>query len=79
MNHVFKDHLRKFILVFFDEILVYSKDWEQHLSHLKIVLEIMKENSLHAYKKKCTFGSTQINYLGHVISATRVTTEPEKI
>lgn len=66
-------------MVFFDDILIYSPSWEDHLTHLQQVLEIMQYNSLHANLKKCDFGTTQIHYLGHIISEKWVETEPAKI
>lgn len=79
MNHVFKSLLRKGVLVFFDDILVYSRSWKEHLSHLREVLSLMRSNSLYANLKKCSFGVTEILYLGHIISDKGVQTEQEKI
>lgn len=79
MNSIFKPMLRKGVLVFFDDVLVYSKSWEEHLLHLERVLQLLHENSLYANTKKCSFGVTQIHYLGHIISNHGVSTEPEKI
>lgn len=79
MNTVFKPHLRKFVLVFFDDILVYSKDLESHVRHLKTVLEILRENQLYVKKSKCSFGVVEIEYLGHVISKEGVATDSKKI
>lgn len=69
MNFIFKPLLRKCVLVFFADILVYSKDWASHLTHLHQVLTIMQEHSLVAKASKCTFGATEVSYLGHLISA----------
>nr|XP_009802879.1 PREDICTED: uncharacterized protein LOC104248335 [Nicotiana sylvestris] len=79
MNQVFQAHLRKFVLVFFDDILVYSKSLNEHLSHLVIVFEILKDHSLFAKRSKCYFGQPMIEYFGHVITAAGVSTDPEKI
>ncbi|KAA0045701.1 Retrovirus-related Pol polyprotein from transposon opus [Cucumis melo var. makuwa] len=65
MNQVFRPYLRKFILVFFDDILVYSKDAESHLEHLAILFTLLREHSLFANRKKCQFGKERIEYLGH--------------
>ncbi|KAL0536084.1 hypothetical protein IC582_025016 [Cucumis melo] len=65
MNQVFRPYLRKFILVFFDDILVYSKDAESHLEHLTILFTLLREHSLFANRKKCQFGKERIEYLGH--------------
>ena len=68
MNDVFKGYLRKFILVFFDDILIYNKTWEDHLSHVKTVLVILEFNKLFVKFSKCKFGITEAEYLGHIIS-----------
>ena len=79
MNSLFKQHLRRFILVFFDDILVYSKSWEEHLSHLRIVLTILKNNTLYAKESKCSFGVNMVEYLGHFVFGSGVSTDPDKI
>lgn len=79
MNHVFEPVLRKFLLVFFDDILIYSNTWEDHLLHLDMVFEILRHHQLYLKRSKCTFGATKIEYLGHFISATGVSTDPAKI
>nr|KAJ0228165.1 hypothetical protein LSAT_V11C100046520 [Lactuca sativa] len=79
MNEIFRPHLRKFVLVFFDDILIYSRDESQHLSHLKIVLETLKQHELYANSAKCEWGKNQIAYLGHVISKQGVAVDPEKV
>ena len=79
MNDIFRDHLRKFILVFFDDILVYSRAMAEHLVHLGVVFEILGAHQLVAKKSKCVFGAGQMEYLGHVISKEGVTTDPLKV
>jgi hypothetical protein len=79
MNSLFAKHLRKFVLVFFDDILVYRSDKEQHKKHLSIVLNILRENQLKAKLTKCTFAQPQVEYLGHIISGQGVATDPSKI
>ena len=69
MNELFKPYLRKFVLIFFDDILVYSKNLQDHLNHVRLVLDILKENQLFAKRSKCQFGVTEVAYLGHVVSA----------
>ena len=56
MNHTFRAHLRKYFLVFFDDILIYIKTWEEHMKHLDEVLRILKEHLLYAKISKCEFG-----------------------
>lgn len=79
MNEVFKSVLRKTTLVFFDDILVYSKSWDQHLLDLAEVLSLMRLHSLKAKHSKCTFGGDRVEYLGHIITGAGVSTDPQKI
>lgn len=79
MNQVFRPYLRRFVLVFFDDILVYSRSKEEHEEHLAVVLRVLEENKLYANRKKCYFGTSQVEYLGHVISGTGVAVDGEKI
>ncbi|GKB35094.1 retrotransposon-related protein [Tanacetum coccineum] len=78
MNHVFRPPLRKGVLVFFDDILVYSRDVEQHKQHLRRILSIIKEHQLFAKESKCVFGGRAVEYLGHIISGDGVRTDPSK-
>ncbi|GMI77951.1 hypothetical protein HRI_001464400 [Hibiscus trionum] len=79
MNQLFAPYLRKFVLVFFDDILVYSKEWSTHLQQLKMVLELLQQHQLFAKRSKCFFGQEQVEYLGHIISAHGVSTDPTKV
>ncbi|GKB64233.1 glycoside hydrolase, catalytic domain-containing protein [Tanacetum coccineum] len=79
MNEVFREFLRKFTFVFFDDILIYSKSLEDHIRHLTAVLSKMQDHSLYAKGSKCVFGTTHVEYLGHVISAAGVATDPSKV
>ncbi|KAL5777367.1 hypothetical protein ACOSP7_010293 [Xanthoceras sorbifolium] len=78
MNELFHPYLRKCVLVFFDDILVYSKTWKEHLAHLRTVLEILLSNQLFAKSTKCRFGVTEVEYLGHIISIDGVQVDPAK-
>nr|GEW65761.1 retrotransposon protein, putative, Ty3-gypsy subclass [Tanacetum cinerariifolium] len=78
MNEVFKQQLRKFVLVYFDDILINSQTVEDHALHLKTVLDIMRQHTLYAKRSKCVFG-TKVEYLGHVISAKGASTDLGKI
>ena len=79
MNHTFRAQLRKFLLVFFDDILVYNKTWEEHLKHLDETLSILEEQSLYAKMSKCEFGMKEMLYLGHIINAEGVQVDMDKI
>ncbi|KAJ1688260.1 hypothetical protein LUZ63_019650 [Rhynchospora breviuscula] len=79
MNSVFKPLLRKFVLVFFDDILVYSSDLASHLEHLQLTLKLLRDNQLYAKRSKCVFATNQVEYLGFIISNSGVSTDPKKI
>ena len=79
MNDVFRPYLRRFTLVFFDEIHVFSPTLELHLRHLRSVLELLQQLQLYAKKRKCAFGCSEVEYLGHIISGQGVSTDPRKI
>ncbi|GJZ25360.1 putative mitochondrial protein, partial [Tanacetum coccineum] len=79
MNYVFKPFLRKFTLVFLDDILVNSPSRNDHIRHLRMVLQTMRDNTLFVKKFKFMFGTTQVEFLGYVISAQGVSTDPSKI
>ncbi|KAL0438746.1 UNVERIFIED_CONTAM: Retrovirus-related Pol polyprotein from transposon.6 [Sesamum latifolium] len=79
MNDLFRPYLRQFVIVFFDDILVYSPSWQEHLTHLQLVLELLLANSYYAKLSKYTFGVHQIAYLGHIISLQGVQPDIDKI
>lgn len=79
MNEVFSKHLRQFVLVFFDDILVYSPDMKSHMEHLRKVFEILKQNHLFVKKSKCAFAQEQVEYLGHIISGQGVAADTQKV
>jgi hypothetical protein len=68
MNKVFMEYLDKFVVVFIDDILIYSKIEEEHEEHLRLVLEKLRANQLYAKFSKCEFWLMQVSFLGHVIS-----------
>nr|GEX95186.1 retrotransposon protein, putative, Ty3-gypsy subclass [Tanacetum cinerariifolium] len=79
MNRVCKPYLDEFVIVFIDDILVYSMDEEEHGSHLKIILELLKKETLYNKFSKCDFWLDSVQFLGHVIDRSGVHVDPSKI
>ena len=79
MTDIFHKHLDDFVLVFFDDILIYSKDPAEHENHVRQVLQLLREHKLYAKKSKCTFFSEKVEYLGFVVSKDGVSTDPSKV
>lgn len=79
MNAALAPVLRKFAIIFFDDILIYSRTYEEHLSHIRQVLEILRKEQWKVKLSKCDFAKQSISYLGHVISTEGVSTDPSKI
>lgn len=79
MNTTLRPLLRRCVLVFFDDILVYSSSLADHLVHLRQVLSLLAKDQWQVKLSKCRFAQQRISYLGHVVSATRVATDPDKV
>ncbi|KAK2403898.1 putative mitochondrial protein [Trifolium repens] len=79
MNRIFQPYLDKFVVIFIDDILIYSKDSEEHAEHLRIVLEVLREKQLYAKFSKCEFWLSEVKFLGHVISQGGVSVDPSKM
>ncbi|PWA89970.1 hypothetical protein CTI12_AA060100 [Artemisia annua] len=79
MNSVFKEYLKKLVLVFFDDILLYSPSLSDHVKHLEMVLQVLKNNTIYAKQSKCVFGVARVEYLGHVITGEGIPNDHTKI
>jgi hypothetical protein len=79
MNDVLRAFLRWFVLVFFDDILIYSSTWAEHLQHVRLILRTLCLNKLAVKQSKCSFGASSIDYLGHIISNGVVAMDPAKV
>nr|XP_027097511.1 uncharacterized protein LOC113717062 [Coffea arabica] len=79
MNQIFQPYLRKFVLVFFDDILVYSSTFEDHIQHLRLVLSLLRDNQLFVKKSKCAFAQRRVDYLGHTITDKGVSMDDSKV
>ena len=79
MHRVFEPYSDQFVLVFLDDILVYSKSEEEHEDHLRIVFHALRNHQLYAKFSKCEFWLTEVRFLGHVVSALGVSVDPEKV
>jgi hypothetical protein len=79
MNSVFMSELDKFVMVFIDDILVYSKGSEDHEEHLRVVLQRPRDHQLYAKFSKCEFWINEVTFLGHVISSEGIAVDPSKV
>ena len=79
MNRVFRPYVDQFVVVFIDDILVYSKDAQEHEQHLKIVLQTLREKKLYAKHNKCDFWLKEVSFLGHIVSSDGIRVDPKKI
>ena len=79
MNRVFRPYVDQFVVVFMDDILVYSKDAQEHEQHLRIVMETLREKKLYAKLSKCDFWLKEVSFLGHIVSVEGIRVDPIKI
>ncbi|KAA3487509.1 DNA/RNA polymerases superfamily protein [Gossypium australe] len=79
MNRIFRPYLDRFVVVFIDDIAIYSRDENEHAKHLKIVLQTLREKQLYAKFSKCEFWLHEVSFLGHIVSASGIRVDPSKI
>jgi len=79
MNDIFKPFLDDCVLVYLDDILVFSRKWEDHVSHVKKVLDVLQKENLSVKMSKCEFGKTSLVYLCHVVRGRQLKIDPFKI
>ena len=79
MHRVFQPYLDQFFVVFVDDILIYSQSEKEHEDHLRVVLQLLRDLRLYAKFSKCEFWLTEVRFLGHVVSASGMSVDPEKV
>jgi hypothetical protein len=79
MNNILRPFLRRSMLVFFGNILIYSPSWSEHLHHVNLVFAKLQEHQLAVKKSKCSFGAHEVAYLGHVVSMVGVAMDDQKV
>lgn len=78
MNWIFRQFLDRFVVVFIDDILIYSRDESEHTEHLRIVLQTLRDKQLFAKFSKCEFWLLEVGFLGHIVSTNRIRVDPSK-
>ena len=79
MHRIFHPYLDRFVVVFMDDILIYSETEEDHEDHLGVILQTLRDHQLYAKFSKCEFWLIEVRFLGHVVSALGVSVDPEKV
>jgi len=79
MNHIFHTYLDRFVVVFIDDILIYSKSEEEHAEYLRIVLQVLKEKKLYAKLSKCEFWLEEVSFIGQIISGSGIVVDPSTV
>ena len=79
MNDVFRSFIDDFVIVYLDDILVFSKTWEEHIVHVKKVLDVLRKEKIYVKMSKCEFAKTSLVYLGHIIGGGHLQVDPAKV
>ena len=79
MHRVFQPYLDRFVVVFVDDILIYSKSEDEHEGHLRVVLQTLRDHPLYVKFSKCEFWLTKVKFFGHVVSSLGVSVDPKKV
>jgi len=79
MNRIFHTYVDRFVVVFIDDILIYSKSEEEHVEHLRVDLQVLNEKKLYAKLAKCEFWLEEVSFLGHIISSSGIVVDPSKV
>ena len=79
MNTILQPYLREFVVVFLDDILIFSKTWSEHMQHVRSVLSVLRDNQLFRKRSKCEFGAESVLFLGHCIDGLHIAPDPDKI
>ena len=79
MHKVFQPYLDQFFMVFVDDILIYFQSEEEHEDHLRVILHLLRDHQLYSKFNKCEFWLTEVRFLGHIVSASGVSVDPEKV
>ena len=79
MNQIFRPYLDKFVVVYINDILIYSRKEKEHAEHLRLVLQILRERKLYAKLSKCKFWIKEVKFLGHVVSQGGIFVNPSKV
>ena len=79
MNRIFEPYIGRFVVVYLDDILVFSWNCEEHLKHLETCLDVLRKQKFHAKASKCHWAKSELEYLGHIVSAEGVRMDPKKV
>ena len=79
MNDIFREYLDQFVVIYLDDILIFSQDYIEHTKHIRLILSRLREHGLYAKPEKCEFGRTLVEFLGYVIPSYGLTMDKKKV